>query len=123
MQNCGLRSWKFWTSGNRIRDMTQWQEFEKLAEQILAELQPLTEVKQNDFIYGHLTETNRQIDVSIRWSSGNDTYLTIVQAKDHSRPADIGVVDEFLSVIKDVKETGGFLICGSVFTSTPPPYA
>jgi hypothetical protein len=29
-------------------------------------------------------------------------HLTIVQAKDHGRPADIKIVDEFLSVIRDV---------------------
>jgi hypothetical protein len=79
-------------------------------------LQPLAEVKRNDFIYGHLTEANRQIDVSIRWAAGEDQYLTIVQAKDHARPADIKVVDEFLSVIKDVQATGGILICRSGFT-------
>lgn len=103
--------------------MSRWQEFEKLAGKILAELQPTAEVKRNDFIYGHQTETCRQIDVSIRWSSGDDNYLTIVQAKDRNRPADIKVVDEFLSVIKDVKATGGILICRSGFTRTAHTYA
>jgi len=103
--------------------MPQWQEFEALAETILAELQPLAEVKRNDFIYGHLTETKRQIDVSIRWTAGEDKYLTIVQAKDHARPADIKVVDEFLSVIKDVQATGGILICRSGFTKKAHTYA
>jgi hypothetical protein len=103
--------------------VARWQEFENLAERILAELQPMAEVSHNDFIYGHLTETNRQIDVSIRWTSDNDQYLTIVQAKDHGRPADIKVVDEFLSVIKDVRATGGILICRSGFTGTAHNYA
>jgi len=46
-----------------------------------------------------------------------------VQAKDHGRRADIKVVDEFLSVIKDVKATGGVLICRSGFTQSAHTYA
>lgn len=68
-------------------------------------------------------ETKRQIDVSIRWTFGVDKYLTIVQAKDHGRRADIKVVDEFLSVIRDVKATGGILICRSGFTKNAHTYA
>lgn len=80
-------------------------------------------VKHNDFIDGHLSGTRRQIDVSIRWSSGVDQYLTIVQAKDYGDPADIGVVDEFLSVVRDVKATGGILIGRSGFTRNAYTYA
>jgi hypothetical protein len=43
------------------RDMARWQESERLAEKILAELQPLATARWNDFIYGHLTETRRQV--------------------------------------------------------------
>jgi hypothetical protein len=103
--------------------MPRWREFENLAEKILAELHPMATVKRNDFIYGRLTETKRQIDVSIRWNSGDDEYLTIVQAKDHGRRANIKVVDEFLSVIKDVGATGGILICRSGFTGRAHTYA
>ena len=101
----------------------RWREFEELARQILAELQPLVEVKRNDFIYGHLSGAKRQIDVSIRWLSGDDSYLTIVQAKDHNRAASIKIVDEFLSVIKDVRAIGGILICRSGFTRKAYNYA
>lgn len=103
--------------------MARWADFESLAETIISELQPLAEVKRNDFIDGHLSGTKRQIDVSIRWSSGADKYLTIVQAKDTGRPADIKIVDEFLSVIRDVQATGGVLICRSGFTGNAHTYA
>ncbi|MGY0233919.1 restriction endonuclease [Longispora urticae] len=103
--------------------MARWREFELLAERILAELQPDAAVKWNDLIDGHITEAKRQVDVSIRWTSGDDEYLTIVQAKDHGRPADIKVVDEFLSVIRDVKASSGILICRSGFTKAAHTYA
>ncbi|WP_194927234.1 restriction endonuclease [Catenulispora pinisilvae] len=103
--------------------MARWEDFENLAEQIFAELQPSADVKRNDFIDGQFSEKKRQIDVSIRWNDGEDAYLTIVQAKDHGRPADIKIVDEFLSVIRDIQATGGILVCRSGFTKTAHTYA
>lgn len=109
--------------GGKKKATPRWREFEILAETILAELQPHAEVKRNDLIDGYLSETKREIDVSIRWSDGTNSFLTIVQAKDYSRRADIKVVDDFLSVIKDVKATGGILICRSGFTRSAHTYA
>lgn len=111
-------------SDEQQEEAPRWLDFERLAETILAELQPHAEVKWNDRIYGHLSTGKRQIDVSIRWTSGDDKYLTIVQAKDYqSDPADIKIVDEFLSVIRDVQATGGILICHSGFTRRAHTYA
>lgn len=103
--------------------MARWREFEQLASQILAELEPDATVVWNDSIYGHLTEAPRQIDVSIRWHDGPSHYLTIVQAKDLSAPADIGIVDEFSAVVRDVNASGGILICRSGFSKTAQTYA
>lgn len=103
--------------------MARWREFEQLAEKIIAELQPYATVKWNDSIYGHLSEANRQIDVSIRWKSEDDDYLAIVQAKNYGSPADITVVDEFLSVIRDVKANAGLLVCSKGFTKNAHTYA
>jgi len=103
--------------------MARWREFEQLASRIFAELEPEAKVVWNDSIYGHLTETPRQIDVSIRWHDGLSQYLTIVQAKDLSAPADIGIVDEFSAVIRDVKASGGILVCRSGFSKTAQTYA
>jgi hypothetical protein len=103
--------------------VARWRGFERLAEKIIAELEPQATVKWNDFIRGHETETERQIDVSIRWKSEDEHYLTIVQAKDYSRPADINVVGEFLSVMQDVKASGGALVCRAGFTKSAHTYA
>src|SRR5437773_7957303 len=103
--------------------MARWQEFEQLAQKILAELQPRAKVVWNDSIYGHLTQSKRQIDVSIRWKEGSDEYLVVVQARDTSDPADVNVVGEFSSVIRDVTANKGILICRSGFTKTAQAYA
>ncbi len=103
--------------------MPEWKDFEKLAELILAELDRAATVKHNDQIFGHETQKERQIDVSIRWSADGDDYLTIVQSKDHKTPADINKVGEFLAVVNDVKANGGILICTSGFTKDAHVYA
>lgn len=98
-------------------------EFEQLAAKISKELLPDAEVKWNDHIYGHNSEKNRQIDVSIRAKLDEHEILTIIQCKDWSKPADITEVDEFASVIRDVMATKGILICKSGFTGPAIPYA
>jgi len=98
-------------------------DFEKLAEKIYSELAPDALVKWNDHIYGHDSETDRQIDVSVRWTDGRDTYLLIVQAKDWSNPADLVAVGEFSSVVRDVRANKGIMICRSGFTEAAKTYA
>lgn len=101
----------------------RWREFEQLAEKIMAELQPYAQVKWNDQIYGHDSETNRQIDVSIRASYEGKEVLTIVQARNRNTPADINSVGEFASVVRDVQAQKGILVCRSGFTETAKTYA
>ncbi len=45
---------------------------------------------------GHESETDRQIDVSIRWSDCDQEYVTIVQTKDWSSPADLPAIADSL---------------------------
>lgn len=103
--------------------MKKWQEFEKLAAKILEELSPHAQVKWDDRIYGHETQTLRQIDVSIRANLDGHDVLTIVQAKDWRTSADIKTIDEFASVIRDVKAQKGILVCRSGFTKNAKVYA
>ena len=102
---------------------TKWQGFEKLAQQIMAELLPHATVAWDDKIYGHDTETERQIDVSIRWADQGRECLTIVQARDRKSPADVNTVGEFASVVRDVRATGGVLVCNGGFTKRAHTYA
>jgi hypothetical protein len=96
--------------------MKKWEQFERLAEQIYAELSPQATVRWNEKLRGHDSETDRQIDVTIRWSVDNHEYLHIVQARDRSTPADVNSVGEFASVVMDVRAAGGSLVCRSGFT-------
>lgn len=103
--------------------MTRWQGFERLAEKIMQDLAPHAEVKRDDRIIGQDSETERQIDVSVRWTHGDDQYLLIIDAKDWSRPADIGGVEKFAGLTKDVRASSGILVCNAGFSRQAHNYA
>jgi hypothetical protein len=83
----------------------------------LASWLPRQQSPLDDHLYGNDSETKRQIDVSIRWSDRGQEYLTIVQAKDWGRRADIPAVGEFAQVVEDVRATRGVMVCRSGFTA------
>jgi hypothetical protein len=97
--------------------MGEWLEYEELAARIYADLEPQARVKHNDMIKGQESGIERQIDVSIRDTIAGHEILVIVQARKRSRPADVNVVGEFASVIRDVRASKGVLICNAGFTS------
>lgn len=103
--------------------MSNGKEYELLIEKLFKQLAPNAEIKQNDYIYGKNSNTKRQIDVTIRFQNMGISYLTIIQAKDYSRPADVKVVDEFKSVIEDTLANKGILICSKGFTKKAKEYA
>lgn len=97
--------------------MANWRDFESLIAQIYKELEPSAKVTQNDKIIGQDSKAARQIDVSIRYTIAGHNLLTVIQAKDSDNPADINIVGEFATVIKDVRANKGILICKGGFTS------
>jgi hypothetical protein len=103
--------------------MANWKGFERLAERIARDLAPSAQVTWNDHLPGQESETDRQIDVSIRWRDGDREYMTIVQTKDWSTPADLVAVGEFAAVVEDVRATRGIMVCRSGFTEKAKTYA
>jgi Restriction endonuclease len=78
----------------------------------------------NDKIMGRESGLEREIDVSIRTTVGDEELLYIVQCKDRAkRPADIVILGEFSAVIRDVGAAKGFLICTSGFAKSNYEYA
>jgi hypothetical protein len=85
---------------------------------------PDAQVTLNDGIAGRQSGLLREIDISIRMTVGDTEILYIVQCKDRGkRPADILILGEFSSVIKDVGAAKGFLICTSGFAKSNYQYA
>jgi len=80
-------------------------------------------VKVNDKIIGKQSGIKREIDVSVSGEYQGVPLLYLVQCKDHAKPADVKILGEFSSVIKDVGASKGFLICSSGFAKTIHQYA
>lgn len=100
-----------------------WKDFEELIYSIYKKIEPLADVKHNDFIIGLESNTPRQIDISIRSKIANHEILIIIQAKKTKKRADINVLGEFDSVIRDVRASKGVLICNAGFTKGSKEYA
>jgi Restriction endonuclease len=100
-----------------------WLDYQRLVAEIYADLEPIASVTHDDKILGSDSGIERQIDVSIRTSVAGHDILVIVQAKELSRPADVNIVGEFQSVIRDVRAAKGVLICSAGYTSTALEYA
>jgi hypothetical protein len=82
-----------------------------------------TEVVYDDSIRGHLSQADRQIDVSIRSKSAGQPELVIVQCRDYTARLDVNAVGEFASVVSDVQATRGVMVSVHGWTDTAKTYA
>ncbi len=96
--------------------MSNWKAYEELTTRIYRSLAPHAKIVHDDHIDGVDSGIKRQIDTSIRTNLAGHDLLIVVQAKDLSSPADVNVVGEFATVVRDVRASKGVLICSSGFT-------
>lgn len=102
---------------NNIDDgKKKWKMFEELVYEIQRKLSNTAEVKHNDYIIGKKSNTERQIDVSIRQKIGQYEILIIIDCKDYSRPVDLNGVESFIGLVEDVQANKGALVSSSGFT-------
>jgi len=95
----------------------KWKRFEKLIHQIHAQFGKDT-VALDEKLKGHDSKTLRQIDVVIRGVINQYPILIIVECRDEARPIDVGEMDAFASVVRDVRANKGVMISTSGFTSS-----
>jgi Restriction endonuclease len=117
-QACSYRPGK----ASAVMGKKTWLDYQKLVADIYADLEPQAAVKHDDKLAGFESGIMRQIDVSIRTAIAGHEILVIVQAKELSRPADVNVVGEFQSVIRDVRAAKGVLICSGGYTGPALEY-
>jgi hypothetical protein len=97
--------------------------YEELIYKIYKEFEPHADIKKNDKILGTESKIQREIDISIKQKIADHEILIIIQAKDHKKRADIKIIGEFDSVIRDVRASKGILICNAGFTKAAKDYA
>lgn len=105
------------------KNKPEWKSYEELIYKIYKELEPIADIRLDDAIPGVESNTNRQIDISIRTQIATHQILMIVQAKHYKKRADVNIVGEFASVIRDVQASKGILICNAGFTRKAKEYA
>ena len=94
----------------------KWKRFENLVYEIQKELAPEAKVTLDDKIRGADSETERQIDISIRKKVGQYDLLIVIDCKDHSVPLDVKDLGEFSSTVRDVRANKGAIVSSSGFT-------
>lgn len=103
-------------SGYEMSD-PKWKRFEKLAVEIQSTLTPHAAVKHNDRIRGRISDVMRQVDISIRYKSGSENILYVIECKDLNRPLDIKDVEEVAGLIKDVGANKASIVSAQGFSA------
>lgn len=96
----------------------KWKKFEELVAKIQGEFSPGAVVTLDDRIEGKITETKRQVDISIRQNIGQYSILVAIDCKDLSVPVDVKGVEEVIGLVQDIGANKGAIVSASGFTST-----
>lgn len=93
-----------------------WQEFETLVFNLQKRFSQHGTVTKGERLYGHNSETNRQIDVVVRTAVNGEPILMIVEYKCLATKVDVKDVDAFVSVKDDVRAHLGVMVSSNGFT-------
>ena len=96
----------------------EWQQLELLIAEIQKDLAPGATVTHNAALWGHDSETNRQIDVLVEQQIGQFPMRIIFDCKDYKVPVDVKGVDGFISMVRDVRAHQGCLVSAKGFTAS-----
>lgn len=87
-----------------------WQAYEREVHEELASKFRDATVRHDVRLPGLRSGTSRQIDVLVQEVAGTVMFVTIVDAKFHSRPIDVTHVEAFIGLLQDVGITRGMMI-------------
>ena len=96
----------------------EWQQLELLIAEIQKDLAPGATITHNATLWGHDSETNRQIDVLVEQQIGQFPMRIIFDCKDYKVPVDVKGVDGFISMVRDVRAHQGCLVSAKGFTAS-----
>jgi hypothetical protein len=89
----------------------KWKSFEESANQASSKIFNNQTVKPNQKVMGTISQVLRQIDIKV----GEAEFIDI-ECKDHSKPVDLPIVEQFANKLKDENAKGGIIISNSGFT-------
>ncbi len=97
----------------------KWRRFEKIIHNMHKQLAPQgAVVTPNDKVIGRESNTERQLDVTIRANVAGYGIFIVIECRDESRPIDVNGIGEFATKLQDVMANKGIMISTSGFTSS-----
>lgn len=95
-----------------------WLQLEHLIADIQRDLAPGATVTHNASLYGHDTETDRQIDVLVEQAIGQYQMRIIIDCKDYGRPVDVKGIEAFIGMVRDVRAHQGAMVSAKGFSAS-----
>lgn len=91
----------------------KWKNFEESAKQASSKIFRTQTVKPNQKVMGTISQVLRQIDIKV----GDEEFIDI-ECKDHSKPVDLPIVEQFANKLKDENAKSGIIVSNSGFTES-----
>lgn len=86
--------------------VSEWQLYEDEIENQFREAYPTARVTRDAKLIGKFSKVNRQIDILIEEQASDFDFRIVVDAKHRGRKLDVGDVEEFLGLVRDVEAHG-----------------
>ena len=90
--------------------------FEKLVAKIQSDFSKNAEVKHDEKVIGRITKSERQIDVSVRFKSGQFDVFVAIECKDWNVPIDSPEIESFIQKMDDIGADRGAMVAANGFT-------
>lgn len=96
--------------------MTDWQQYEHEIEEQFRRAYPAARITHNAKLVGKFSKVERQIDLLIEEQASDFAFRIIVDAKHRGRKIDVGDVEAFLGLTRDVEAHTGMLVALEGYT-------
>ena len=97
--------------------MADWQQYEREIEERFREAYPSARIAPNAKLVGKFSKVERQIDLLIEEQASDFAFRIIVDAKHRGRKIDVGDVEAFLGLTRDVEAHTGMMVALEGYTT------
>ena len=97
--------------------MADWQLYEREIEEQFREAYPSARITPNAKLVGKFSKVERQIDILIEEQASDFAFRIVVDAKHRGRKIDVGDVEAFLGLTRDVEAHTGMMIALEGYTA------
>jgi len=96
--------------------VADWQQYEREITEQLREAYPSARIMHNAKIVGKFSKVERQIDILIEEQASDFAFRIVVDAKHRGRKIDVGDVEAFLGLTRDVEAHTGMMVALEGYT-------